>query len=242
MHAFFLFRFVRKCYTDCMEKLVKGILEFRQKLLSTYREKFAHLALGQFPDTLFIACSDSRVVPNLFASTNPGDLFVLRNVGNLIPPFTAAGNNATAEAAAIEFSLTTLPITNIIVCGHSECGAMQTILSGTEKIENPSLRSWLENCCCCRAHQRPDNASCDHLAPHNQLAQMNILQQIEHLKTYPIIQEKLKSKILDIHGWYFDIATGDVYAFEEALNRYIIIDEIEAFQILERLHKPQTPL
>lgn len=220
-----------------MEKLVRGILEFRQNFLPTYREKFAHLALGQFPDALFIACSDSRVVPNLFASTNPGDLFVLRNVGNLIPPFATAINEATAEAAAIEFSLTNLPIKNIIVCGHSECGAMQAILSGTDKIESPSLRSWLKNGCCPQAHLEPNNASCDHLAPHNQLSQANILQQMEHLRTYPIIQDRLKKGTLNIHGWYFDIATGDVYAFEEALHRFLIIDSTEASQILERLKK-----
>jgi carbonic anhydrase len=224
-----------------MEKLVKGILEFRQNSLSLYREKFAHLALGQFPDTLFIACSDSRVVPNLFASTNPGDLFVVRNLGNLVPSFEVAQQGSTAEAAAIEFSLTTLPITNIIVCGHSECGAMQAILAGTDRIESPSLRNWLRNCCCSEESLRPDNAACDHLAPHNQLSQMNILQQMQHLKTYPIIQEKLKNSALNIHGWYFDIATGDVYAFEEAFNRFIIIDETETAQILARLRKPLRP-
>lgn len=219
-----------------MEKLVRGILEFRQHSLSLYREKYAHLALGQFPDTLFIACSDSRVVPNLFASTNPGDLFVVRNVGNLVPAFEVSQQGATAEAAAIEFSLHTLPIANIIVCGHSECGAMQAILAGTERIESPSLRNWLRNCCCSEESLYPDNAACDHLAPHNQLAQMNILQQMEHLKTYPIIQEKLRQSTLCIHGWYFDIATGDVYAFEESLNRFLIIDETEAAQILHRLN------
>jgi carbonic anhydrase len=222
-----------------MEKLVKGILEFRQKLLPTYREKFAHLALGQFPDTLFIACSDSRVVPNLFASTDPGDLFVLRNMGNLIPPFATAVNEATAEAAVIEFSLTTLPIANIIVCGHSECGAMQAVMSGIETLESPSLKNWLQHCCC-KSLVKTDESHCGHLPPHNQLSQMNVLQQMENLKTYPIIQKKLLNKDIIIHGWYFDIATGDVYAYEEALKRFIIIDEIEASQILERLSKPAS--
>ena len=223
-----------------MEKLVKGILDFRLNLLQNYREKFAHLALGQFPDTLFIACSDSRVVPNLFASTNPGDLFVLRNVGNLIPPYATAVHEATAEAAAIDFSLTTLPIANIIVCGHSECGAMHAILSGMDKIESPSLKHWLQNCCSKEhLHEAHGRVKCDHLAIHNQLSQMNILQQMDHLRTYPIIQEKLKNNSLNIHGWYFDIATGDVYAFEEAFNRFIIIDETEASQILERLKHGQ---
>src|SRR5437016_12969424 len=108
-----------------MKKLIQGIVEFRRTAQPDYRKRFAHLALGQRPDTLFIACSDSRVVPNLFASTEPGDLFVIRNVGNLIPPFSEgeSGPHFGSEAAAIQFALTQLPITEIVVCGYSECGA-----------------------------------------------------------------------------------------------------------------------
>src|ERR1700684_1008179 len=113
-----------------MRKLVKGIVEFRQKRLPSYREKFALLALGQRPDTLFIACSDSRVVPNLFASTEPGDLFVIRNVGNLIPPYQPDSKALGSEAAAIQFGLSSLPITEVIVCGHSECGAIGALSKG----------------------------------------------------------------------------------------------------------------
>src|ERR1700684_476586 len=117
-----------------MRKLVKGIVEFRQKRLPSYREKFARLALGQSPDTLFIACSDSRVVPNLFASSDPGDLFVIRNVGNLIPICGEEGHSHSdeSEAAAIEFALLNLPVAEIIVCGHSECGAMHSLAHGHE--------------------------------------------------------------------------------------------------------------
>src|SRR5260221_6050909 len=116
-----------------MKKLVKGIIDFRRKGLPGYREKFGHLALGQSPDTLFIACSDSRVVPNTFASADPGDLFVIRNVGNLIAPADPSGLSPSdeSEGAAIEFAVLTLGVRDIIVCGHSECGAMQAALGGT---------------------------------------------------------------------------------------------------------------
>src|SRR5579871_2549496 len=109
-----------------MRKLIRGIVDFRKNVRASVKETFAQLALGQRPDTLFIACSDSRVVPNLFASSDPGDLFVIRNVGNLIPPCGERGHSASdeSEAAAIEFALTALPVTDIVVCGHSECGAM----------------------------------------------------------------------------------------------------------------------
>src|SRR3954463_6334170 len=115
-----------------MKKLIEGIVEFRRKVRPEYRETFARLALGQAPDTLFIACSDSRVVPNTFASADPGDLFVIRNVGNLIAPAGEDGLSQSdeSEAAAIEFALETLNASDIIVCGHSECGAMQAVLHG----------------------------------------------------------------------------------------------------------------
>jgi carbonic anhydrase len=105
-----------------MKKLIRGIVDFRKNVRPRVKDVFARLALGQRPDTLFVACSDSRVVPNLFASSDPGDLFVLRNVGNLIPRYSDADPlpGADSEAAAIGFALHALPITDVIVCGHSE--------------------------------------------------------------------------------------------------------------------------
>lgn len=214
-----------------MKKLVKGILEFRENLLQDYRERFSHLALGQSPDALFIGCSDSRVMPNLFASTNPGDLFVIRNVGNLIPPFSEYENNH-AEAAAIEFSMTQLPVKNIIVCGHSECGAMQAVVAGLEKVNTQGLKAWLQHCDCSHEKTNDQNKLSGDLSAHNRLSQLNVFRQIEHLKTYPIVQEKIKANTLHLHGWYFDIATGDVYAFDEAFGRFVLIDEAEGYRIL----------
>src|SRR5580765_6832895 len=130
-----------------MEKLIRGIVEFRRNVRPEYRETFARLALGQSPDTLFIACSDSRVVPNTFASADPGDLFVIRNVGNLIAPAGHDGLSQSdeSEAAAIEFAIEKLAVTDIIVCGHSECGAMQAVLNGRSAVESAHLRSWLRH-------------------------------------------------------------------------------------------------
>src|SRR3954468_4830459 len=115
-----------------MKKLLNGIVDFRKNVRPLVKDTFAQLALGQRPDTLFIACSDSRVVPNLFASSDPGDLFVIRNVGNLIPPCGEDGMSSSdeSEAAAIEFALMALPVEQIVVCGHSECGAMNMLAAG----------------------------------------------------------------------------------------------------------------
>eukprot|EP01027_Heterolobosea_sp_BB2_P016262 GEZU01023158.1.p1 GENE.GEZU01023158.1~~GEZU01023158.1.p1 ORF type:complete len:120 (+),score=19.91 GEZU01023158.1:713-1072(+) len=113
-----------------MRKLIEGILDFRRTGLVNYVQNYAHLALGQKPDALFVACSDSRVVPNVFASSNPGDLFVQRNVGNLIPPCCDEHNVSVgdiSEAACIEYALMSLNVKEIIICGHSECGAMKAV-------------------------------------------------------------------------------------------------------------------
>ena len=114
-----------------MKKLVQGIVDFRKSLTKEKRALFAKLALGQKPDALFITCSDSRVAPNVFASSNPGDVFVLRNVGNLIPPVTASDQEASASSA-LEFAVLALKVSDIIVCGHSECGAMQALAYGID--------------------------------------------------------------------------------------------------------------
>ena len=126
-----------------MRKLLQGIIDFRKKFRKENKDLFAKLALGQKPDALFIACSDSRVVPNLFASTNPGDLFVLRNIGNLIPPATCPIHD-NSVSAALEFSLYSLNVSDIIVCGHSECGAMLALAQGIDTLCCPHLEIWLK--------------------------------------------------------------------------------------------------
>ncbi len=218
-----------------MKKLIQGIVEFRKNLTPEKRALFADLALGQKPDTLFIACSDSRVVPNLFASTNPGDLFVLRNVGNLIPPPSFSSLDSSAWAV-IEFSVFFLNVRDIIVCGHSECGAMKALLGGIDGHAVPHLESWLHYGI--PALEKIRNGDFIDTVPtlHDQLSRANVLQQIEHLKAYPSVAERLKEKKLRLHGWWFDIAGADVYCYEEEEKKFVLIDEKEAERLLKRAH------
>lgn len=216
-----------------MKKLIEGIIDFRKSLDQETKGTFAKLALEQNPDALFIGCCDSRVVANVFASTDPGDLFVLRNIGNLIPP--ASSHHDTSAPAAMEFSVLSLNISDIIVCGHSECGAMRALCDGTEKLSCAHLKSWLEHGKKSLEKVRGGTTLDDSLSEHNQVSQMNVLTQIEHLKSYPFIQERLASGQLQIHGMWFDIAPVDVYYYEESLNRFVIIDEKQGKLILDRL-------
>ena len=223
-----------------MIKLIRGIVDFRKNVRPACKETFAQLALGQRPDTLFIACSDSRVVPNVFASSDPGDLFVIRNVGNLIPACGERGHSASdeSEAAAIEFALLTLQVKQIIICGHSECGAMDALVRGQSQVDAPNLASWLR-------HGRgslqkliegaqPESAVGAHLDRHNQLSQLNVLEQIEHLKTYPVVRERLREGRLRLHAWRFDIKEADVYEYEPDEARFRLIDERYASLLIER--------
>lgn len=222
-----------------MKKLINGITDFRRNVLAGYRDTFARLALGQSPDALFIACSDSRVVPNLFASTDPGDVFVVRNVGNMIPPCSRNGYSIgdESEAAAIEYSLLTLKVSSIIICGHSECGAMQSILNNRLTISSPNLRSWLQYGETALKKMEDGFEINKGLLPHNQLSQINILEQKNHLESYPIVQEAIKENKLKIYGWWFDIATADVYSFNELEGKFKILDDEEAERLLATLNK-----
>lgn len=199
-----------------MKKLIKGIEDFRQTASPETKRLLATLALGQSPDALFFTCSDSRVAPNVFASTDPGDLFVVRNVGNLVPVCGKSGksHSDSSQAAAIEFAVMNLKVRDIIVCGHSECGAMQALLGGAESIPWPNLRSWVAGARPALARLRAGDEINPGLSEVNRLSQLNVLEQVSHLLTYPFVAEQVEAHALAIHGWYFDIAEGNVLAYD----------------------------
>lgn len=222
-----------------MKKLLKGIVEFRSNVQKSYREAWGRLATGQSPDTLFIACSDSRVVPNTFASTNPGDLFVLRNVGNIVAPCGEHGVSTgdESEAAAIEYAVLNLNVSYIIVCGHSECAAMRALIGEQNVVDAPNFTSWLRHGDTAVDQLESGMALDASLAKHNQLSQLNVLLQIEHIKSYPAVRKRIQEGTLSVHGWWFDIAKADVYAYEDEFERFILIDETQAARVLARLEK-----
>lgn len=207
-----------------MQKLLNGIREFRRQVRPSYIDRFSKLALGQKPDCLFISCSDSRVVPNLFASTDPGDLFVVRNVGNIVPPAGEDGYSILdrSEAAAIEFALEALQVRDIIVCGHSECGAMQAVLSG--KAEFPNLKEWL-GLGQAALNRLERHQLTEGLAPHNRLSQVNVLQQLDHLLSYPIVQRRIAEGKLGLHAWWFDLAHVEVSIYQAEQDRFVPVLE-----------------
>jgi carbonic anhydrase len=220
-----------------MRKLIEGIVDFRERLLPQYAARFRELAAGQEPDALFITCADSRVVPDLLVSTDPGDLFVMRNVGNLIPPATEKGDSTgdLSEASAIEYAVLVLKVRNIVVCGHSECGAMKAVLARKQILETPNLNKWLRhvNSAVLRLeHEGPLNTS---FSPHDQLSQLNVLVQLEHLMSYPIVRERVGAGTLRLDGCWFDIASGDMFAYQRATRSFKVLDQQAAERLLARL-------
>jgi carbonic anhydrase len=221
-----------------MKKLVQGLIDFHAHVRPNVKDTFARLAQGQAPDALFIACSDSRVAANVFASTDPGDLFVVRNVGNMMPPCGMAGLSVAdeSEAAAIEFALLSLNLRDIIVCGHSDCGAMAALVAGTAGPESSHLNAWLRHGRAALARLKAGEG--EHLAPpapQNRLSQLNVLLQLEHLSSYPVVRRRLQAGSLRLHGWWFDIAGAEVSVYDEAKRRFQVIDERTGPELLQRL-------
>ena len=209
-----------------MRTLLLGLLEFREQSLDLYIDRFRELSEEQAPETLLIACSDSRVVPSLLASAEPGELFVVRNVGNLMPPAKHDGTSSgdLSEASAIEYAVTVLEVKNIVVCGHSNCGAMRAIAAGSALDDAPNLKEWLEHGrpALGRAQQQP--ASTTGLPLPDRVSQMSVLLQLEHLATYPAVRQALARGTLSLAGWWFDIATGEVRVYDPLTRSFDPLD------------------
>jgi carbonic anhydrase len=210
-----------------VRKLIRGIIDFRRARRPDYAATFSRLAFGQSPDSLFVACSDSRVVPNLFASTEPGDLFVLRNVGNIVAPCGPEGLSLSdeSEAAALEFAIDGLKVKDIIVCGHSGCGAMRSLLEPLPGADAPHFQAWLRHAARARDRYLAGERMKADLPPYDHVSQINVHVQIEHLRSYPVVRDAEASGRIALHAWWFDIAGADVLAWSAAHGRYVLIDE-----------------
>ena len=220
-----------------MEKLIRGIVDFRSRLLPQYVDRFKELSNRQTPDTLFISCSDSRVVPDLLVSTDPGDLFVMRNVGNLVPPATVLGDSTgdLSEASAIEYAILVLEVSTIVVCGHSECGAMKAALSASTPDNAPNLEKWLHHATSAVFRLDQEGPLDKKWERHNQLSQLNVLVQLEHLHTYPIVAERVRAGTLQICGWWFEIATGGMFSYERGKRKFEPITDKSAGRLIAQI-------
>lgn len=210
-----------------MKKLYRGIHKFQKSYFKKEADFFRRLSEGQKPEVLFITCSDSRVDPNLVTQSRPGELFIVRNVGNIIPPYDAAGHK-NSIAAAIEFAVLDLQVKDIIVCGHSHCGAMQALYKDDRCFANmPHLREWLSLILPVKERVRtfyPDSTA-EFLQRITE--EENILMQLKNIQTYPFVLEALKGGTIHLHGWYYDIASGNIYIYNPATDMFEPIEAVE---------------
>ncbi|APR99721.1 bifunctional SulP family inorganic anion transporter/carbonic anhydrase [Pajaroellobacter abortibovis] len=198
-------------------RLIRGVQRFHHEQHMHYAKLFEKLARGQAPHTLFITCSDSRIDPNLLTSSDPGELFLVRNVGNMIPP--CCSRTASAEGAAIDFAVGILSVKNIVVCGHSTCGAIKSLFNN-EVVPDAlhSLKAWLKATEARELITRlPEGLDVD------DVARLNVLSQMDHLRTYPIVQEREETGQLCLNAWFFNIATGQVEGWSTSLKQFAVL-------------------
>lgn len=205
-------------------KLLKGIRHFKNNAFIENKNLFSMLTEGQNPDILFITCSDSRIIPSSITHAEYGDLFCIRNAGNIIPPYDSS---PSGEAATIEYALKVLQIKEIIVCGHSQCGAMQGLLSPPSESQLPAVSSWLHHAKPAINKVHEHHPELEEGAPSKLIytTQENILLQIENLKTHPAVREKLKNNELLLHGWFYDIKSGEIFIYTPASNAFIPFED-----------------
>lgn len=203
-----------------MRTLLDGIRQYESEQRSDYADRFAQLAEGQAPHSLFLGCSDSRVVPSVLTASGPGDLFVVRNVGNLAPSLVGDGLSGTPPAvvAAVAYALDVLKVRDLVVCGHSSCGGMQAVLGG--KISDPYLERWLQAAQPALHAWRVSGPMDPSLSEVDQLSQWSTRLQLEHLRQYPSVRHHLEEGTLRMHAFWFDIADGRMLAYDESTRRY----------------------
>jgi len=196
-----------------MDNLEEGIRKFQREVFPKRREEFRRLAEGQSPDTLFVGCSDSRVDPNLLTQTQPGELFVLRNAGNIVPPY---GASTGGELAAVEYAVSVLGVAHIIVCGHSGCGAIGALLDPESTEDLPAVAHWLRMAEATKRLIREQHADAPDDEKLTLAIRANVTMQLANLATHPTVASGLHAGSLTLHGLYYQIETGAVEATEPA--------------------------
>jgi carbonic anhydrase len=201
-----------------MPKFVDGVLRFQKHVFPAKKAMFEALGDGQSPDALFITCSDSRIETAMLTQSEPGELFVCRNVGNIVPPHTEHTGGVTAS---LEFAAAVLKVPHIVICGHTGCGAMEAAMGMRSLSELPHVRRWLQftDKAVKIVEQAKQGKSADE--KQDMLTEQNVILQLEHIKTHPTVAERLKCGELALHGWVYHIETGDVQVFDAQKDEFV---------------------
>ncbi|WP_321910835.1 MULTISPECIES: carbonic anhydrase [unclassified Paraburkholderia] len=208
------------CGCDLLH-LLDGVDEFTHHVFPGNKELFHSLAHSQAPHTLFITCADSRVSPEMITQAKPGDLFVCRNIGNIVPAY---GEMLGGVSAVVEFAVLALNVKQIVLCGHTDCGAMKGLASGAEATANmPTVQAWLRNAEAARSVVKTRGLDDDHIV--QALVEENVRLQLTHLRTHPAVAARVAQGQLELQGWVYDIGHGKVTVLDEAHGKFLSLAE-----------------
>ncbi len=205
-----------------MQSIVKkGAVKFMQENFKEHKKLFKDLRNKQDPHTLFIGCSDSRVLPNLITNTGPGELFVVRNIANIVPPYRV-GTDYLATTSAIEYAISKLKVKNIIVCGHSNCGGCAALYDDLE--DSLNVKKWLSILADIKEEVLSLNVARDDEAMRSWLTEkMNVINSLDNLLSYPGVEQAFLEKKLELHAWYYIIQTGEIYEYSFDEKNFVLI-------------------
>lgn len=216
---------------SAIDRLLEGALTFRRSVFPENRRLFEELARGQSPRTLFITCADSRISPEMITQTGPGELFVMRNIGNIVPSY---GEMLGGVSAVVEYAVAAIGVTDIVVCGHTDCGAMKALAdpdaAGLDTM--PTVQSWLHNAVAAKRVATAVAAGAPPERALRTLIEQNVLLQLTHLRTHPAVAARLAGNDLFLHGWVYDIERGTIDVIDEESRTVITVEEALA-RVLE---------
>jgi carbonic anhydrase len=206
-----------------MQDIIEGFLKFQREVFPARSDLFKRLATSQNPGVLFVTCSDSRVVPELFTQRGPGEMFVIRNAGNIVPSY---GPEPGGVSATVEYAVAVLHVTDIVICGHSDCGAMTAIASCLCLDHLPAVAAWLRHADAAKAI----NAAREFPTPRdrlNSLVRENVVAQLANLRTHPSVAVALSQGQLNLHGWVYNIEEGAIDALDGSTNPQMFVSLAE---------------
>lgn len=208
-----------------MRDLVLGYRKFRHDIFPQMKDRYRLLADIQKPSTLFITCADSRIVPNLIVQAEPGELFICRNVGNVVPPL---GELVGGTACTIEYAVEVLKVKHIVICGHSDCGALKAVLEKRDMGDLPATAQWLHYVEKEYVPGQSSLAAEDFKIRHTALIKANVIAQVANLKTHTEVSAAMAKGTLRVHGWFYDILTGAVEEHDPRSGEFVLLDELYA--------------
>jgi len=221
-----------------MQEVIDGFLKFQRDVFPARRELFRRLASSQTPRTLFISCSDSRMVPELVTQREPGDLFVIRNAGNIVPSF---GPEPGGVSASVEYAVAVLGVTDIVICGHSDCGAMTAVATCKCLDHLPAVANWLRYADAAKlVNEAREHASAQ--ARIDSMVRENVIAQLDNLRTHPSVALGIAQGRLDLHGWVYGIESGSIDVLDEPTRRFVALSaRPEAAAVPAVEHTYSTP-